>query len=51
MGLKQDLEIRRQILEKYVVVKGNIEKAIQHKQKLIEKAPGIKGATKAGMDI
>ncbi|MCM2287114.1 MAG: hypothetical protein NDI81_20230 [Desulfobacula sp.] len=35
-----DLEIRRQLLEKYIKVKGNIEKA-----------PGIKKATKAGMDI
>jgi len=51
MDLKQDLEIRRQILEKYTKVKGNIEKALQKKKKPINKAPGIKKATKAGMDI
>ena len=46
-----DLEIRRQILEKYTKVKGNIEKDLQHKQKPRKKAPGIKKATKAGMEL
>jgi hypothetical protein len=39
MDLKQDLEKHRLALEKYTKVRANIEKAIQHKQKLIKKKP------------
>jgi hypothetical protein len=49
--LKQDLEKHRQAPERYAKVKWNIEKALQHKQKPINKTPGIKKATKTGMDI
>jgi len=51
MDLKQDFEKHRLALERYAKVKGNIEKALHKKKKLIKKSPGIKKATKAGMDI
>ncbi len=49
--LKKDLENRQQFLERYARIKGNIEKAIQSKEKLPKMVLGIKKATEAGMDI
>ena len=37
-GFKKDLEKRRQFLEKYVLVKGNIEIALQQKKKPVKRS-------------
>ncbi len=39
-NLKQDLENRQQCFDRYAEVKGNIEKALQHKQKPKKKSKG-----------